>query len=114
MARTRPPRTFLEVCIGRAGDAKGRPGSFRDVPKGARAAMFVVEWAIASMDVGKPLTSGEFAEWWKVSERSVERRRRELRVLFPEHHPQELADLLIAEVDGRRGGVPSPSMVVAL
>jgi hypothetical protein len=110
----RKPRTLLEVCVARAAQARGRSvGTLVDVPKATRACSFIIEWAIASIDVGGPLTTREFAEWWHVSEPTVERRRRELRQLFPDQTPQEVANVVIAAVEKGRSRVPSPSMVVA-
>lgn len=92
MAR-RAPRTLLEVCVARAGMAKG-----------ARIAEFVITWAIATDALGHEPTVEEVAEWWRErTPRTLYRRLHDFRAAFPEFGPDgfptAFAAALLADAD---------------
>lgn len=108
MTRRVQARTLLELCVGRAG------GTLKAVPKGTRVATFITEWAIASRELGGPITTAQYAEWWKVSERQAWRRRAAFKELFPElAEPQELADVVLQALDRREQPTPLAKVVLA-
>jgi hypothetical protein len=74
-------RSLLEHAVARGG-----------VVKGARAASVIVQWAIAERDLGHRLGEGEglsaavreYAEYWRMSERTAWREVSRLRGVFGE------------------------------
>lgn len=106
MAERVPARTLLELCVARAG------GNLRAIPKGSSVAAFVVEWAIASRDRGGPISTATYAEAWSMSERHAWRRRAAFHELFPDLDPQELADVVLEQLDRREE--PTPLVRVAI
>ena len=107
MADRVPARTLLELCVARAG------GNVRAVPKGSRVATFVVEWALASRDRGGPISTATYAEAWSLSERQAWRRRAAFKDLFPEFEPQELADVVLDQLDRREAPTPLSRVAIA-
>jgi hypothetical protein len=97
--------TLLELCVRNAG------GRVRDIRRGARVCEFLLEWAAVTVELGEPITSEQFADAWGVDVRTVERRRREFRELFPGHTPQDVVAELLRELE-RRGGELEPSLRV--
>jgi hypothetical protein len=86
----RQPKTLLEQCAVRATVARGgKPGQILDelraVPYGMRICERVIEYAIATAygserDVA---TTDEYADYWRVDERTGWRHRASIRELFP-------------------------------
>jgi hypothetical protein len=125
VAKTRDPRTLLELCIARAGAVRGRPGGFLDVRRGGVAATRVVLWALASKPLGRVAPTASYAEFWRLSERQAWRHRADLHELFP----GDEFELVIAAVmrtvpnleqdDGELyavanlGSIPAPELAVA-
>jgi hypothetical protein len=96
----RKPRTLLEVCTARLG-----------VHKGALAAAWLVEYALATRDLGHVPSGREYAAWAFVDDRTAWRRRSALREVFGDDRWVEVVEALAAQVEpGRsiRGQVALP------
>lgn len=95
-------RSVLELALRRGG-----------VWKGARATETIVAWALAERALGHPLGLGirhegvsaamsEYAEYWKISERTAWRELHRFREVFPEEEsPARLARLIAHAADSR-------------
>lgn len=96
--------TILDWCVLAAG------GGLSGVPVGARVAGFVVAWAQATRDLGRPITLelGFLEYWGKGYPRGTAYRHlREFRRLFPDQtDPQVMAAQLVA-ASSARGTDPS-------
>lgn len=93
--KKREARTVMEVCQARAG-----------VLKGARVCAFIAQWTMASQALGKAITLDEYRDWWKESERTAYRHRREFRAVFPHlEDPQPFADEAIVRAEAVAHGV---------
>lgn len=87
------PITLLEVIY-------DRTGSMRDAFK---VGMTVTCWAIVRQDLGRAPLVREYADWWKVSERSAWREIAVFHRAFPgEENPDRLAQLVLEAVEHRR------------
>jgi hypothetical protein len=103
MAKARPPRTLMELCVARA---TGDPTSLREavaaMPKGLRVATYIVEWAVA-LHAGCEPEVRAVAAWWREPEATAYRRNRDFRELFPgDANPERLARQLVGSVDESR------------
>ena len=94
MKKRREP-TVADVCISKKG-----------VLKGARICSFVAQWTICSQALGREITTEDFADWWKESERTVYRWQAEFRDCFPHlSTPQTIANHAIARSEALSRGV---------
>lgn len=85
----------MQVCAAQKG-----------VLKGARICSFIACWCIASQALGRSITTEDYAEWWKESERTVYRWQAEFREVFPHlSTPQPIADQAIARSEALSRGV---------
>lgn len=100
--------------------------------KGARVAQYILQWAIASRDLGHAPSAEEYAEWWSESERTSYRRQAEFRAAFeglddPAPIVATMSPEAVAKLDGlvdalneaiaerKRGpGVPTRRVVAAM
>lgn len=82
MAAKRQPRTLLEVIY-------ARTGSLRST---FTVGLVIQQWAIARRELGRRPEVTEYAEWWKMSERSAYRELAAFRKAFPdEDGPDRIA-----------------------
>jgi hypothetical protein len=90
MARRRPARTLLEVCIARGG-----------IVKGARVCSFVIRWAMCADALGREPEVVEYIEWWNERDRTAWRHLAEFREVFAtDQTPQFLAAVIAPAVAG--------------
>ena len=116
------PRTVLEECVARALKADGgKPTSLLDTLKatrhGARVCEVLMEWAIASYEVGRDVaTIAQFADFWGKDERTAGRRRTEARALFSDEDFRAVVSTLNAHIVsvGRRAHKDLTSVPVAV
>lgn len=96
-----PSTSLLAIAVQRAG-----------LFKGGRAALVVVQWAVARQGLGRPLGEEEgghvsaavrdYAAWWRESERTGWRDLRRFRQAFPEEETPERLAALLGEVAAER------------
>jgi hypothetical protein len=88
----------------------------RATPMASRVAAFVALWATALVDLDvEELGMEQYAEWASESRRTVYRRNRDFRELWPEYDtPNTIALLVAAEMRRQNQKVASPSLAVAL
>lgn len=86
-------RTLLEAVY-------EQTGSMRDTVK---IGMTLTCWAVVRQDLGRAPLVREYADWWKVSERTAWREMALFTKAFPgEENPDRLAQLVLANANGRR------------
>ncbi len=104
MAKTKPARTLLEVCIARGGYLRG-----------ARVAEFVIEWTIAADQLGHQPSVREFSHWWKdKSERTTWRRLDDFKTVFPEFdNPAPIAAQLLKQRATKRADLMAARLAIA-
>jgi hypothetical protein len=75
-----------------------------------RVASFILEWAIAEVQVGDQLDLASFQDWWRISRASAFRRQQEFREVFGDSRsPNEFAAILRKALpDGFKRGVRTP------
>jgi hypothetical protein len=99
----RPP-TLLEAI-------QERTGSLRATMK---VGMTITCWAIVRQDLGRAPFVHEYADWWKVSERTAWREMAGFAKAFPdEENPDRLAQLVIEAVEYRRLAKRDAAVVLA-
>lgn len=87
------PKTLLELIY-------DRTGSMRQTLK---VGMTVTCWAIVRQDLGRAPYVHEYADWWKVSERTAWREMATFSKAFPEEeNPDRLAQLVLERVEDRK------------
>jgi hypothetical protein len=85
--------TLLEVAVRRVGALKG-----------ARVLSFMVAWDVVRQELGHEPSIEEYAEWWRVSERTAWREQARFRESFPgESNPARLMDAARGTWDERQG-----------
>lgn len=89
--------TILDACTAKLG-----------VHRGALAAAWVAQWAMAADELGHFPTTVEYAECWALSERNAWRHRAAIRDVFGDVEPVVMA--VAAQIGGRR----SPRAVMGL
>lgn len=91
--KTRQPRTLLEHIY-------VRNGSLRDT---MRIGQMVTQWAICREDLGRRPEVAEYAEWWRISERTAYRDLALFAKAFPqEDGPDRIAAAVWAQARARR------------
>jgi hypothetical protein len=101
MAQSPPTHgTLLELCVRQAG------GDVHALGRGARVCEFILAWAQATRDEGKPITMSGFCRYWGAGfpRRTAWRRLGEFRAVFPdEGTPQRFSEVLLAAHEGQLG-----------
>jgi hypothetical protein len=108
--------TVLNVCYARASaNARGLVDVLRAMRKATRVAELVMQWALATDELGREVASvEELVDVWQgtLSRATIWRRVGEFRELFPEHEtPQPLADALLAAARQRGEQVSAPTLM---
>jgi hypothetical protein len=83
----------------------------RGVHRGAITAAHVVQWAVATVELGHLPTTVEYADWWAVDERTAWRHRAGIREVFGDDWQDVVAR--VASEAGRRK-LRAPRDVMAL
>lgn len=93
MAKGREPRTLLEHVYVRTGGLRAT----------YRVGMLIQQWAIVHRDLGRRPTVAEYANWWKVTERTAYNQLADFAKAFPdEHGPDRIAEALLERADELR------------
>jgi hypothetical protein len=88
--RHREPRTLLEVIYVRTGSLRAT----------YRVGELIQQWAICRRDLGRRPEVAEYADWWKMGERTAYRQLADFRKAFAdEDGPDRIAVLLLARGD---------------
>lgn len=100
----RPPTTVLELV-------QARTGSLR---KTFQVGKVIAQWAIVRQDLGRRPYVHEYADWWKVSERTAWREMARFADAFPEEDgPDRLALLVLAAAPDRLTEATALSLPIA-
>lgn len=107
---SRQPRTLAEHAAANL-QASGM-GQIKSVVKAAQACSHVWALAICAHKLGRWPTQTEYAEWWKITDRSVQREWALVRQAFPgEESPERLARWVLSEVSSR---IEEPSSALSV
>jgi hypothetical protein len=85
-------------------------------PKASRVAGFIITWAVAMREEGRPEYSiTEYQEFWNESERQAYRLQADFRTLWPEFEtPNELAAQVVRQLDGKAAAKDAASLATRL
>jgi hypothetical protein len=85
-------------------------------PKASRVAGFIITWAVAMREEGRPEYSiTEYQRFWNESERQAYRLQADFRALWPEFEtPNELAGQVVRQLYGKAAAKDAASLATRL